>query len=175
MTKFHITGYIREISSSAGGKHQSNQRTKAMLAKKMPNLVRHAGHWEGKHHHIDGDGNILSQHKSQVECISPTDGSFHYIHKETITWKNGRQEFDIANAIFLDQRLWLKNEKFEGNASELESGVILFDLIRCDNKRSSLKEMLSLDASEHSCSRAISWFEDGHLVKRSLCNEQRVN
>lgn len=168
------SGSIREIGAETSSECAAQVASSPLLADLMPNMVLNLGRWEGIHHHFDLDGNFLDEHKSEAECIFPARGSFYYIHKEVITRKDGQKEQDTANAVYQAGRLWIQNDKFEGSAWEACSGVTLFNLIRKDNPRCSLKEMIAVEKGSASRARALQWFEDGKLVKRSLCNENRV-
>ena len=145
-----------------------------LLAGVMPAMLRHQGTWSGIYRHVDPGNNELDRHKATVECIFPTSGPYAYVQKNHFTWQDGREYQATLNGVLRDGKLWWDTETFDGCGWETEFGLILLNLNRKDEPGANFYEIICLGEDGNHRARTWHWFKDGQLIKRTLCDEQRV-
>lgn len=134
----------------------------------------HAGTWEGTYTHIDRNAQIIDIHKARIHCEFPRSGDYVYIQHNHFTWPDGREYKATLPGIYRDGNLWWDLPTFTGYAWETKDGLILLNLDRKDNPGVNFFEIIVMgDTGEHR-SRTWHWFKNGHLFKRTLCEEWKV-
>ena len=72
------------------------------FAAAMPNMLRHAGEWEGVYTHVARDGTVLDRHRTWTLCEFPTDGDYAYVQSNRLTWDDGRVVERSFGGVFRD-------------------------------------------------------------------------
>lgn len=147
---------------------------RAALAAVMPSLFAHEGVWRGTYRHLDAAGVMVDTHESLVQCEFPDDGPHSYIQHNRFTWADGRVQEATLPGILRDGRLWWDVATFHGSAWESLEGVILLRLYRKDIPNAEFREMITLAPDAQSRARTWHWFQDGRLIRRTLCDESRA-
>ena len=137
-------------------------------------MLRHEGVWSGVYRHFSPDATLLEQHEARIECVFPTSGPYVYVQHNTFTWTNGEIKTTSLPAVFRDGKLWWDVETFEGWAWESEFGIILLNLFRKDDPGANFLEMITLSDSGQHRARTWHWFKNGALIRRTTCDETRV-
>ena len=140
----------------------------------MPNMLRHAGQWEGVYRHVSRDFVLVDEHRMSTTCEFPTDGPFAYIQSNRLEWADGRTEERSFGGIFSDGLLHWNTDRFSGTGWETHGGVVMLRLDRKDLADAYFTEMIELSADGNSRARTWQWFEDGLPTRRTLCDEWRV-
>ena len=140
----------------------------------MPNMVRHAGEWEGVYTHIASDGALLDRYHVSTRCDFPGDGPYAYIQTNRMRWDDGRTAEFQFGGVFRDGLLHWDTERFRGYGWETREGVVMLKLDRLDDPGCHYVEMISLAADGQSRARTWQWFRDGTPWKRTLCDERRT-
>lgn len=140
----------------------------------MPTMHRHEGVWAGVYRHLDAEGRLIDEHRTRVTCRFPADGPFAYVQSNHFTWPDGRELRAELPGVFRDGRLWWDVPTFRGYAWETHDGIVLLNLERKDDPGAHFIEMIVLGASGEHRARTWQWFKDGRLVRRTLCDEQKV-
>lgn len=145
------------------------------FAQAMPNMLRHAGQWEGVYRHIARDGSLIDQHRMFTRCEFPEDGPFAYIQHNRLEWEDGRVEERSFGGAYRDGLLHWDTDRFAGTGWETREGTVLLKLDRKDEPGVHFIEMIHL--SKDGCTRARTWqwFEQGAPTRRTLCDEWRVD
>lgn len=60
------------------------------FAQAMPNMLRHAGEWDGIYTHLARDGSLIDRHRTWTRCEFPQGGDYAYIQSNRLTWDDGR-------------------------------------------------------------------------------------
>ena len=60
------------------------------VAEAMPNMLRHAGAWEGTYTHLARDGSLIDRHRTWTLCEFPSEGDFANVQSNKMTWDDGR-------------------------------------------------------------------------------------
>lgn len=147
---------------------------KAGFAAAMPNMVRHAGEWEGTYRHIDRDGILLDQHHMWTWCEFPDDGPFAYIQHNRLRWDDGRTAEYEFGGVYRNERLYWDTDRFSGYGWETEEGTLMLKLDRLDVPGAYYIEMINIAPDNQTRARTWQWFKDGSPWKRTLCDEWRV-
>lgn len=145
------------------------------FAEAMPNMLRHAGNWEGIYRHVERDGTLIDTHRMRTFCEFPDDGEFAYIQHNVISWDDGRTVERSFGGAFRDGRLWWDTDRFVGHGWETDEGVVMLRLDRKDEPGVHFVEMISLSADGNTRARTWQWFENGNPTRRTLCDEWRVD
>lgn len=140
----------------------------------MPGMLRHEGVWRGVYRHFQPDATLIDAHEAQVECEFPTDGPYVYVQHNTFTWADGATKKATLPAVFHDGKLWWDVDAFTGWGWESEFGLILLNLTRKDDPGANFFEMITLSDTGRHRARTWHWFKDGALIRRTLCDEIRV-
>jgi len=145
----------------------------------MPAMLDHAGQWEGVYTHIDGEANVLDRHRTRIHCEFPTDGPYVYIQHNHFQWDDGREHRATLPGRYREGRLWWDTDTFHGSAWQTLDNIIMLNLSRKDDPGAHFIEVIApahADPSKPVNRRARTWhwFKDGHLFKRTLCDEWRV-
>lgn len=140
----------------------------------MPSMRAHEGVWEGRYIHLDAEAREIERHHSRVVCDFPVDGPFAYLQHNRFTHANGRVETATLEGIFRDGRLWWDEPTFAGSAWETKDGVILLHLDRKDMPGVVFWEVI-LPPAGGQRSRTWHFVKDGALIRRTLCEEHRVD
>lgn len=144
------------------------------LHKLMPDVLSHAGIWQGTYRHIDIEGNTLDVHKSRVECIFPEEGEVVYIQRNQFEWDNGRI-FNVAfDGIIKDNRIYWDTETFKGYGWVASPNIFLLELERKDEPGAWFYESIVMGADKKHRARTWHWFKNGQCFKRTLCDEHLV-
>ena len=148
------------------------------FAEAMPNMLRHAGHWEGVYRHVARDFTLIDEHRMWTNCEFPTEGAFAYIQSNRLESPDGRVETRSFGGVFRDGLLHWDTDRFSGTGWETHHGIVMLRLDRKDVAPGSsgayFTEMIELSADGDSRARTWQWFEGGEPVRRTLCDEWRV-
>ena len=144
------------------------------FAAAMPNMLRHAGAWEGVYRHIDRDGTLIDQHRMQTICAFPDEGEFAYVQSNHARWDDGRESRVRFGGVFRDGLLHWDTDRFHGTGWETREGVVILRLDRRDDPGVYFVEAILLSGDGASRMRTWHWFRDGTPFKRTLCDERRV-
>ncbi|MEO0996077.1 MAG: hypothetical protein AAFX58_01045 [Pseudomonadota bacterium] len=140
----------------------------------MDALRRHEGVWEGTYRHLDLDGHEIDRHGSRVECLFPGDGDVVYVQRNTFTWPDGRVERLAFDGRRDGERIVWDNERFRGHAWVAGGDVILLELGRRDEPDTTFTEIIVLKDGAEKRMRTWHWFRRGVPIRRTLCDERRV-
>lgn len=144
------------------------------LAEAMPNMLRHAGEWDGIYRHIATDGSLLEEHRTWTRCEFPESGPHAYVQHNRLTWADGRTLERALCSTFRDGMLHCETDRVSGYVWETREGAVM---MRLDYKQEPglwFIEMISLSDDGQSRARTWQWFKDGKPVKRTLCDEWRI-
>jgi hypothetical protein len=144
------------------------------FAEAMPNMLRHAGDWEGVYRHVARDFTLVDQHRMWTRCEFPADGPYAYIQSNRLTWADGRTEERRFPGVFRHGLLHWDTDRFSGTGWETHGGVVMLRLDRKDIPDAHFTEMIELSADGQSRARTWQWFEGGLPVRRTLCDEWRI-
>lgn len=144
------------------------------FARMMPNMLRHAGEWEGIYRHIARDGTLLDTHHTWTGCEFPRDGEFAYIQSNRLRWDDGRTEERRFGGVYRDGLLHWDTERFVGTGWETREGTVLLRLDRKDAPGVHFIEMIHLSDDGQTRARTWQWFENGIPTRRTICDEWRV-
>ncbi len=144
------------------------------FAEAMPEMLRHAGMWEGIYRHVARDFTLVDEHRMHTICEFPSDGTFAYIQSNRLEWADGRTEERSFGGVFRDGLLHWDTDRFSGIGWETHGGVVMLRLDRKDVANAHFTEMIELSVDGNSRSRTWQWFEDGLPTRRTLCDEWRV-
>ena len=147
----------------------------ASFAEAMPNMLRHAGEWEGIYRHVTHDFTLVDEHRMWTACEFPTDGPYAYIQSNRLLWADGRTDERSFPGVFRDGLLYWDTDRFTGTGWETRGGVVMLRLDRKDIPDAHFTEMIELSADGCSRARTWQWFEGGMPVRRTLCDEWRVD
>jgi hypothetical protein len=148
---------------------------KADFARVMPAMMAHEGVWEGIYRHVDLESQVIDQHRARVICEFPEQGPLNYVQHNLFTWENGRTQTATLPGTYRDGALWWDTPAFHGKAWESGSGLVLLELWRKDLPGAWFWEIICLAPDGKSRARTWHWFDgDGHLFRRTLCDERRV-
>lgn len=145
------------------------------FAQAMPNMLRHAGQWEGVYRHIARDGSLIDRHRMFTRCEFPTDGEFAYIQHNRLEWDDGRVVERSFGGVFRDGLLHWDTDRFFGTGWETREGTVLLKLDRKDEPGVHFIEMIHLSDDGRTRARTWQWFEQGAPTRRTLCDEWRVD
>jgi len=145
------------------------------FAQAMPNMVRHAGTWDGVYRHVARDFTLIDSHQMRTTCEFPADGPYAYIQHNWLRWADGRTEERHFPGIFRDGLLHWDTDRFSGIGWETHGGVIMLRLDRKDIPDAHFTEMIELSTDGQSRARTWQWFEGNMPVRRTLCDEWRVS
>lgn len=142
----------------------------------MPALLDHEGLWHGAYRHVDAKGGLLDEHASEVRCEFPQAGEHAYVQHNRFTWPDGREVTSTLPGVLKHDRLYWDTEAFSGYAWQTEEGVIMLRLDRKDEPGVHFIEAIVL-AHPTALERARTWhwFENGALIRRTLCHEHRAD
>lgn len=146
----------------------------ASFSETMPNMIRHAGTWEGIYRHVARDFSLVDEHRMHTICEFSDDGPFAYIQSNKLTWADGRTEERSFGGVFRDGLLHWDTDRFSGTGWETHRGIVMLRLDRKDIPDAHFTEMIELSADGNSRARTWQWFESGNPVRRTLCDEWRV-
>ena len=144
------------------------------LVEAMPNMLRHAGEWDGIYRHIATDGTLLEEHRTWTRCEFPESGPHAYVQHNRLTWADGRTLERTLCSTFRDGMLQCDTDRVHGYVWETREGTVM---MRLDYKQEPglwFIEMISLSDDDQSRARTRQWFRDGKPFKRTLCDEWRV-
>lgn len=144
------------------------------LAEAMPNMLRHAGEWDGVYRHVATDGSQLDEHRTWTRCEFPETGPHAYVQHNRLTWADGRTLERTLCGSFRDGMLHCETDRVLGYVWETREGAVM---MRLDYKLEPglwFIEMISLSDDGQSRARTWQWFQDGKPLKRTLCDEWRV-
>ena len=144
------------------------------FAQAMPNMLRHAGQWEGIYRHVARDFTLVDEHRMWTTCEFPAAGEFAYIQSNRLEWADGRTEVRSFGGSFRDGMLHWDTDRFSGTGWETHHGIVMLHLDRKDVPDAHFTEMIELSADDDSRARTWQWFEGGKPVRRTLCDEWRV-
>jgi hypothetical protein len=144
------------------------------FADTMPNMLCHAGEWEGIYRHVSRDFELVDEHRMWTKCEFPVDGPHAYVQTNRLTWGDGRTEERRFGGAFRDGLLHWDTDRFSGTGWETHGGVVMLRLDRKDVADAHFTEMIELSADGNSRARTWQWFEAGQPVRRTLCDEWRV-
>lgn len=145
------------------------------FAEAMPNMLRHAGTWEGVYRHIARDFALLDEHRMWTFCEFPTDGPYAYIQHNRLTWADGRTEERSFPGTFRGGLLHWDTDRFTGYGWEAADGTVMLRLDRKDVANAHFVEMINLSSDGNTRARTWQWFEDGAPTRRTLCDERPVD
>ncbi len=141
----------------------------------LPGLTAHEGVWVGTYRHVDAGGRTIDVHASRVECVFPSDGPYAYVQRNRFEWPDGRVSTAELKGVFRDGRIWWDEPTFRGSAWTTDAGLILLDLDRKDDPGARFYEIIVMAPGGRTRARTWHWFKDGRLLKRTLCDEARVD
>ncbi len=144
------------------------------FAQAMPNMLRHAGTWEGVYRHVARDFTLVDEHRMWTRCEFPAEGPFAYIQSNRLEWADGRSEERSFGGAYRDGLLHWDTDRFSGTGWETHHGIVMLRLDRKDMADAYFTEMIELSADGNSRARTWQWFEGGQPVQRTLCDEWRV-
>ncbi|WP_380875707.1 hypothetical protein ACFB49_05710 [Sphingomonas sp. DBB INV C78] len=146
----------------------------ADLTSCMPNMLRHAGWWEGEYRVIERDGTLTEHHHMRTFCEFPTAGPYAYLQHNWLRWPDGRTLERAFGATFRDGRLWWNTERLEGYGHEIEGGIVMLNLVHKSEAALRFTEMIELSEDGQNRARTWQWFRNGTPVRRTLCDEWRT-
>jgi hypothetical protein len=146
----------------------------ASFAQAMPNMLRHAGTWEGIYRHVARDFSLIDQHHMRTLCEFPDNGLYAYVQHNRLTWADGRTEERSFPGVFRDGLLHWDTERFSGIGWEAVDGTVMLRLDRKDVTDAHFVEMINLSTDGKTRARTWQWFEGGVPTRRTLCDEWRV-
>ena len=144
------------------------------FAEAMPNMLRHAGVWEGIYRHIERDGTLIDMHHMRTLCEFPADGPYAYIQSNWLRWDDGRTAERSFPGVYRDGLLYWDTDRFVGHGWETLEGVVMLRLDRKDEPGTHFVEMISLSTDGNTRARTWQWFQNGAPTRRTLCDEWRV-
>ena len=144
------------------------------FAEIMPNMLRHAGTWEGIYRHVTRDFILVDEHRMHTRCEFPTDGPYAYIQSNRLEWADGRTEERSFGGAFHNGLLHWDTDRFSGTGWEAVDGTVMLRLDRKDVANTYFVEMINLSTDGNSRARTWQWFEEGLPTRRTLCDEWRI-
>ncbi len=148
--------------------------SKSPLADIMPAMLMHEGRWSGIYRHVDARNREIEQHRAMIECRFPTTGPYAYVQKNHFIWDDGREYRATLNGVLRDGKLWWDTDTFDGCGWESDFGLILLNLNRKDEPGVNFYEIICMGDDGNHRARTWHWFRNGRLIRRTLCDEQRV-
>lgn len=143
------------------------------LTATLPALLRHEGLWRGRYRTIDLDGQLVDEHESEVECVFPEQGPYHYLQRNAFTWRDGRTKHLEFGGELRNSRIYWDTETFRGYGWCTDDDVVLLTLERKDVADATFTEIIVLGDNGRSRARTWHWFRSGELYQRTLCDEWR--
>ena len=140
----------------------------------FPAMRAHEGVWEGTYTHLDAAGAEIDRHAARVVCECPASGAPFYIQHITFTWPDGRVREDRFDGLVEGDVVRFDTPTFTGKAWESE-GVVLLHLDRKDEAGAHFVEAIILAPDGQTRARTWHWLKDGRLIRRTLCDERRVD
>ena len=140
----------------------------------MPNMLRHAGTWEGIYRHVSRDFELIDEHRMRTVCEFPAEGPYAYIQHNWLSWADGRCEERHFPGVFRDAMLHWDTDRFQGYGWEAVDGTVMLRLDRKDVPNAHFVEMITLGTDGNTRARTWQWFEGGVPTRRTLCDEWRV-
>lgn len=144
------------------------------FAEAMPNMLRHAGEWEGIYTHLACDGSLIDRHRTWTLCEFPSEGVFAYVQSNRMTWDDGRVVERSFGGVFRNGMLHWDTDRFIGYGWETHSGSVMLRLDRKDEPGVHFVEIIPLSDDGNTRARTWQWFEQGVPTRRTLCDEVRV-
>lgn len=144
------------------------------FAEAMPNMLRHAGEWDGIYRHFGRDGALIDEHRTRTLCEFPTSGPYAYIQSNWLSWADGRTLERRFGGVFRDGMLHWDTDRFTGYGWETHSGSVMLRLDRKDEPGVHFVEMIHLADDGQTRARTWQWFEEGVPTRRTLCDEWRI-
>lgn len=145
------------------------------FAQVMPNMLRHAGRWEGIYRHIARDGSLIDEHLMRTFCEFPVEGEFAYVQHNWLEWDDGRRIERSFGGAFRDGLLHWDTDRFIGTGWETREGTVMLRLDRKDEPGIHFVEMIHLSEDGRTRARTWQWFEHGAPTRRTLCDEWRTD
>jgi hypothetical protein len=145
-----------------------------IFAEAMPNMLRHAGFWEGTYRHVDRDFTLIDEHHMWTHCEFPVSGDYAYIQHNKLSWADGRTVEYKFGGVFRDGLLHWDTDRFKGYGWETIDGTVMLTLDRLDDPGCHYVEMINLSADGNTRARTWQWYQRGVPTKRTLCDEYRV-
>ncbi len=146
----------------------------SQLQELMPEILLHRGTWRGNYRHIDIQGNILDQHKSQVECVFPDEGPVVYTQRNKFKWDDGRTYQVEFDGCIRDNKIYWDTPTFKGYGWVASKHIFLLELERKDEPGAWFYESIVLGDTQKHRARTWHWFKQGKCYKRTLCDEYLV-
>ncbi|MEO1247038.1 MAG: hypothetical protein AAFX56_15250 [Pseudomonadota bacterium] len=146
---------------------------RALIAERMPAMLRHEGVWEGTYTTISKAGEITDRHRSRVICEFPDSGEIVYLQKNRFDWDNGDTfESEFGGILDGDRIVW-DNDRFTGYGWVTRDDLVLLTLERNDKPGEHFNEVIVLSSDGRQRGRTWHWFRDGELYQRTLCDEHK--
>lgn len=139
----------------------------------LPSLLLHEGVWKGRYRTVDLEGALVDEHDSQVECVFPESGPYHYVQRNLFTWSDGRTHEVEFGGVLRGDRVYWDTETFRGYGWSTADDIVLLTLERKDVAEASFTEIIVLGADGNNRARTWHWFKAGRLYQRTLCDEYR--
>ena len=137
-------------------------------------MLDHEGWWAGWYRHVDPEGTLLDAHRVKTRCAFPDHGPDQYVQRNWLRWPDGRtQEYDFSGQLD-GERLVFTSPAFHGTCWQTHEGLIMLRLERKDIVRAHYSEMIEIAPDGQSRARTWQWFADGRPMKRTLCDEHRI-
>lgn len=144
------------------------------FAEAMPNMLRHAGEWDGIYRHFSREGALVDEHRTWTRCEFPAEGEFAYVQSNRLTWPDGRTLERSFGGVFRDGLLHWDTDRFTGYGWETHAGSVMLRLDRKDEPGVHFVEMIHLSDDGQTRARTWQWFEHGVPTRRTLCDEWRI-
>jgi len=147
---------------------------KAEVRSALPALAAHEGYWDGVYRHVTRDFELLDQHRMRTWCEFPDEGPWAYVQHNHLVWPDGTEERRSFGGILRDGKLWWDTDRFSGWGWQAGENIILLSLLRKDIEDSRFTEMIEISPDGAARARTWQWFEAGQPVRRTLCDETRI-
>lgn len=144
------------------------------FAAAMPNMIRHAGNWEGIYTHLARDGSLIERHRTFTRCEFPDAGPFAYMQYNRMVWDDGREVERSFGGAYRDGLLHWDTDRFVGFGWETREATVMLRLDRKDEPGIHFIESINLSDDGTTRARTWQWFKDGAPTHRTLCDEWRV-
>lgn len=138
----------------------------------FPAMRAHEGVWTGTYTHLEASGVVIDQHQARVVCDFPPGGDPFYVQHITFTWPDGRVRRDRFDGRIDGDRIVFDTPTFSGAAWE-SGDLVLLHLDRKDEPGAYFVEIIVPAPGGASRARTWHWFQDGALIRRTLCDEVR--
>lgn len=143
------------------------------VAAALPALLLHEGLWRGRYRTVDLDGKVVDEHASEVECVFPQGGAYHYVQRNAFRWDDGRTKEVEFGGVLEGDRIYWDTDTFRGYGWTTTDDVVLLTLERKDVPDTTFTEIIVLGANHRNRARTWHWFKNGELYQRTLCDERR--